>query len=65
MNKTILILGACGQIGTELTLALRQKYGNDSVVASDIRQPEDSELLNGPFEVLDAKIGRASCRERV
>ena len=54
MNKTILILGACGQIGTELTLALRQKYGNDSVVASDIRQPEDSELLNGPFEVLDA-----------
>ena len=54
MNKTILILGACGQIGTELTLALRQKYGNDSVVASDIRQTEDSELLNGPFEVLDA-----------
>ena len=59
MNKTILILGACGQIGTELTLALRQKYGNDSVVASDIRQPEHSELLNGPFEVLDASSASA------
>jgi nucleoside-diphosphate-sugar epimerase len=59
MNKTILILGACGQIGTELTLALRQKYGNESVVASDIRQPEHSELLNGPFEVLDASSASA------
>ena len=59
MNKTILILGACGQIGTELTLALRQKYGNDRVVASDIRQPEHSELLNGPFEVLDASSASA------
>lgn len=59
MNKTILILGACGQIGTELTLALRQKYGNESVVASDIRQPEQSELLNGPFEVLDASRASA------
>ena len=59
MNKTILILGACGQIGTELTLALRQKYGNHSVVASDIRQPEHSELLNGPFEVLDASSASA------
>ena len=59
MNKTILILGACGQIVSELTLALRQKYGNDSVVASDIRQPEHSELLNGPFEVLDASSARA------
>ena len=59
MNKTILILGACGQIGTELTLALRQKYGNDHVVASDIRQPEHSELLNGPFEVLDASSASA------
>ncbi len=59
MKKTILILGACGQIGTELTLALRQKYGNTNVVASDIRQPEHSELLNGPFEVLDASSASA------
>ena len=37
MNKTTLILGACGQIGTELTLTLREKYGNDAVVATDIK----------------------------
>ena len=54
MNKTILILGACGQIGTELTLALRQKYGNESVVASDIRRSDLAELQDGPFEILDA-----------
>ena len=63
MNKTILILGACGQIGTELTLALREKYGNDSIVATDIRQPEHSELLKGPFEVVDA--GNASALRTV
>lgn len=54
MNTTILILGACGQIGTELTLTLRAKYGNDAVVASDIREPQLKELKAGPFEILDA-----------
>ena len=59
MNKTILILGACGQIGTELTLALRQKYGNESVVASDIRRSDLAELQDGPFEILDASDAAA------
>ena len=59
MNKTILILGACGQIGTELTLALRQKYGNESVVASDIRCSDLAELQDGPFEILDASDAAA------
>ena len=54
MNGTILILGACGQIGTELTLALRDKYGTDQVVASDIRRSDLAELQDGPFEILDA-----------
>lgn len=54
MSGTILILGACGQIGTELTLALRDKYGTDQVVASDIRRSDLAELQNGPFEILDA-----------
>ena len=54
MKKTTLILGACGQIGTELTLALREKYGNDAVVATDIKEPALAELKNGPFEILDA-----------
>ena len=64
MKTTILVLGACGQIGTELTLALRAKYGNDKVVASDIREPQLEELKNGPFEILDASDGeqmRAIC----
>lgn len=59
MNSTILILGACGQIGTELTLTLRAKYGNDAVIATDIREPEMKELKNGPFELLDASDGVA------
>ncbi|MEL6916300.1 MAG: NAD-dependent epimerase/dehydratase family protein [Bacteroidota bacterium] len=54
MQKSILILGACGQIGTELTLALRQKYGNDCVVASDIREGNENLMSSGPFELLDA-----------
>ncbi len=54
MGKSILILGACGQIGTELTLELRQKYGADAVVASDIREGSSSLMESGPFELLDA-----------
>ncbi len=54
MQKSILILGACGQIGTELTLALRNRYGNDTVIASDIREGTDSLMSTGPFEILDA-----------
>jgi len=54
MHKSILILGACGQIGTELTFALRDRYGNDQVVASDIREGSESLMNSGPFELLDA-----------
>ncbi|APQ17614.1 NAD-dependent epimerase/dehydratase family protein [Maribacter hydrothermalis] len=54
MPKYILIIGACGQIGTELTLALREKYGSNHVIASDIREGNDELMLSGPFEILDA-----------
>lgn len=54
MQKSILILGACGQIGTELTFALREKYGNESVIASDIREGNEGIMASGPFEILDA-----------
>jgi nucleoside-diphosphate-sugar epimerase len=54
MQKNILIIGACGQIGTELTLSLRETYGNDHVVASDIREGSPSLMESGPFEILDA-----------
>ncbi len=54
MSKTIVILGACGQIGTELTLALRSRYGSDSVIASDIREGTPQLMESGPFVTLDA-----------
>lgn len=54
MTPKILIIGACGQIGTELTLKLREIYGNQNVVASDIRNSKDATMQLGPFEVLDA-----------
>ena len=54
MKECILILGACGQIGTELTQKLRSTYGNEAVIASDIRQPDSGILEAAPFEILDA-----------
>lgn len=50
--KKILVIGSSGQIGTELVIELRKRYGNDSVVASDVQKPK-SDLSDGPFEVLD------------
>ncbi|MGI9551118.1 MAG: NAD-dependent epimerase/dehydratase family protein [Aurantibacter sp.] len=54
MSKSILILGACGQIGTELTFALREKYGIENIIASDIREVNVDLSSSGPFEILDA-----------
>ncbi|TFG74646.1 MAG: NAD-dependent epimerase/dehydratase family protein, partial [Flavobacteriales bacterium] len=54
MQNYILIIGACGQIGTELTYALREKYGADQVIASDIREGNKDLMESGPFEILDA-----------
>lgn len=48
-----LVIGACGQLGTELTAKLRSKYGIDNVVASDIHPPKNTDA-NAPFEILDA-----------
>ncbi len=52
-KEKILVIGASGQIGVELTLALRKIYGNAGVVASDLR--EENELLKGtgPYVSLD------------
>ncbi len=54
MNTKILIIGACGQIGTELTQKLRSIYGNDNVIASDIRKLNNEIVNNGIFEVVNA-----------
>ena len=54
MDTKILIIGACGQIGTELTAKLRATYGVNNVVASDIRKLENDVVNNGIFEVVNA-----------
>ena len=52
--KKIMITGALGQIGTELVVKCRGLYGNDNVLATDIREPEaGSAIADGPFEILD------------
>ncbi|UFH36172.1 L-threonine 3-dehydrogenase [Flavobacterium acetivorans] len=54
MNPKILIIGACGQIGTELTHSLRDIYGTKNVIASDIRKLNTDVVNSGPFEVINA-----------
>jgi nucleoside-diphosphate-sugar epimerase len=54
MSTKILIIGACGQIGTELTKALREKYGLKNVIASDIRKLNNDVVNDGLFEVINA-----------
>jgi len=49
----ILITGASGQIGTDLTLELRRRHGDRNVVASDVRRPCCPEMENGLYEFLD------------
>lgn len=52
--RRILVTGSSGQIGSELVPALREKYGNDNVIASDIRPPQSKNLEeNGPFVLVD------------
>src|SRR5690606_35817642 len=51
MEESIIIIGSNGQIGTELATALRLKYGEKSVVTSDIRQPNTPS--QGPFEIVN------------
>lgn len=52
--KKILVTGALGQIGTELTLALRKKYGSENVIATDVRPDTNMPLAGtGPFHVVD------------
>jgi len=54
MIPTILILGASGQIGSELTEKLRTIYGSNHVIASDIRNNNTQLVTSGPFEIIDA-----------
>ena len=54
MPTKILIIGASGQIGTELSLKLREIHGSNAVIASDIREGSEELMASGPFEIANA-----------
>lgn len=55
MSSKILIIGACGQIGSELTYKLRQIHGDDNVIAADISYANVAVVNSGIFEIVDAQ----------
>ncbi|RLC76816.1 MAG: L-threonine 3-dehydrogenase [Chloroflexi bacterium] len=68
MSK-ILVTGACGQIGSELVPALRERYGGENVIATDIEETNPELRKDGPFEFMDVTqrgaIGAVVDRYRV
>ena len=68
-TKRILVTGACGQIGSELVPALRERYGAGNVVATDIEETNPELRKDGPFEFMDVTqrgaIGAVVDRYRV
>ena len=63
MGKTI-IIGAGGQIGTELTLALREKFGNDAIIAADLKDEAPVLIEKGPYVKMDI-LDRDKVREYI
>ena len=55
MSSRILIIGACGQIGSELTYKLREIHGSENVIASDISYNNLEVVNSGIFEIVDAQ----------
>ena len=53
MSGKILVIGAAGQIGTELVLTLRESKGADNVIAADLKEPNEEVLAGGKFIQLD------------
>ena len=53
MQDNILVIGASGQIGSELVLELRKEFGLNKVIASDIIPSSEEIMSSGPFEKLD------------
>ncbi len=52
-TKRILVTGATGQIGSELTIELRNRYGRDNVVAAGHKRAPSEALKSGPYEIVD------------
>ena len=63
MGKTI-IIGAGGQIGTELTLALREKFGNEAIIAADLKDEAPALIAKGPYVKMDI-LERDKVREYI
>ena len=53
MNKRVLVTGSAGQIGNELVPALRELYGANNVIASDVKSASTDVMQGGPFVYLD------------
>jgi len=51
--ERILVIGAAGQIGSELTLALRKLHGSENVFATDLKPASTEVIGSGPFQILD------------
>ncbi|WP_338789360.1 L-threonine 3-dehydrogenase [Priestia megaterium] len=51
--KKVLITGSLGQIGSELTTEMREIYGSENIIATDIRKTTSDVVTSGPFEILD------------
>lgn len=62
--KKILVIGACGQIGSELVLALRTRFGKSQVVAADVKPEAITLLEDGPYVQLDA-LDKEKVREYI
>ena len=58
-GDTILVLGAAGQIGTDLVTTLRETYGGDRVIATDVKEQTGYLAESGPFYVLDVLDAQA------
>ncbi len=53
--RRILVTGSLGQIGTELVVELRNRYGSDNVLSTNIREHDDETHSTGLFEILDVR----------
>ncbi len=53
MEERILVIGASGQIGSELVPELRKIYGNENVFASDLKEPPEDVKEQGPWAIID------------
>jgi nucleoside-diphosphate-sugar epimerase len=62
--KKILVIGACGQIGTELVIELRKRFGNEQVIAADVKDFDNNQFLDGPYQKMDV-LNREEVRNNI